>query len=373
MERRIREVLSLCTVSPENLYLDPNNPRFFELGIRRRRVPEERIVEDGVQESTLEALIRHFDVRSLRDSILQAGFLPVDKIVARPLTQKNKYVVVEGNRRLAAIKWILRDCKSGELTLSDDDLKRLGLKELEVYVMQVPEREIEAFRLMLQGIRHVSGVKGWKAYARAQAVVSMLNMGLTPQAVGEALGGLRPSEVIRYKRAYYAYKQMTEDEQYGRVASDNPEWLSYFDEAVKSEYLRNWLGWNDNELKFTNEENLRMFYRWIVPPEEGGEGKITGMRDVRKLPRILAHPRVSQFFINDPDVTVDIAMGRLEAIELRVDWRVDLHRALEILERHVSLPFEKSDAELLESLIQVAKQRLKEIRRIIKKTRERSK
>ena len=51
--------------------------------------------------------IRGHGVTELQYSILRNGFLPLDRIVVRPISGSNgKYVVVEGTRRLAALRFL---------------------------------------------------------------------------------------------------------------------------------------------------------------------------------------------------------------------------------------------------------------------------
>ena len=75
----------------ENLYLDPNNPRFADLQDRLQPVPLTRITEEGVQEKTLARILDdRFEVKQLKDSIRTIGFLTVDRLV---VTTDRKSVV----------------------------------------------------------------------------------------------------------------------------------------------------------------------------------------------------------------------------------------------------------------------------------------
>ena len=55
-----------------------------------------------------------FDVKTLYDSIVEVGFLPIDRMIVKKIEKTDNYVVLEGNRRLTAIKWILLDHYRGE-------------------------------------------------------------------------------------------------------------------------------------------------------------------------------------------------------------------------------------------------------------------
>jgi hypothetical protein len=56
------------------------------------------------------------NISDLYESMRTIGFVPIDRIVVRPVTEKGKYVVIEGNRRISTIK-----------TLKNDYEKRIGV------------------------------------------------------------------------------------------------------------------------------------------------------------------------------------------------------------------------------------------------------
>lgn len=59
-----------------------------------------------------------FEVSQLKDSIRTIGFLTVDRLVVTPLGG-DRYVVIEGNRRLGAIQSLLEDPRNGEADLTE--------------------------------------------------------------------------------------------------------------------------------------------------------------------------------------------------------------------------------------------------------------
>ncbi len=158
-------VLRPAKVNLNDLILDPNNPRFASLGQKLDSVPEARFNEAKVQQQTYERMkTPRFDVAELRDTIINLGFLPMDRIVVRPWKvpdSKGKYVVVEGNRRVTALKWLLELHDSGRETFTPEQLK--NFTELEVLLLDDDEAPINS-RLILPGLRHVSGIKEWGPY-----------------------------------------------------------------------------------------------------------------------------------------------------------------------------------------------------------------
>lgn len=80
----LSERLRPIHVNLDQLLLDPNNPRFADLDHEEARIPESRFGEERVQNDAFKKLKdKKFDLSELRQTILELGFLPVDKIVVR--------------------------------------------------------------------------------------------------------------------------------------------------------------------------------------------------------------------------------------------------------------------------------------------------
>ncbi len=94
-------LLTPITVQLDEILLDPNNPRFAELGQELEAIPEARFAEPRVQQQAYDRMkTPRFDVAELRDTIKNLGFLPMDRIVVRKWRagpqDTVRYVVVEG-------------------------------------------------------------------------------------------------------------------------------------------------------------------------------------------------------------------------------------------------------------------------------------
>ena len=113
LEAKVVPLSSLC--------LDPNNPRFADISSSANPVREEKVHEDSVQQKAMGKIQNeNFDVQQLKESIATIGFLPVDQLVVVELPEPEKYMVVEGNRRLAALKLLAQEELDGEVDLKDE-------------------------------------------------------------------------------------------------------------------------------------------------------------------------------------------------------------------------------------------------------------
>lgn len=152
-------------VSPEQLLLDPNNPRLFDRPIERRDISVEEILRDTTQESLLKEISKQrHGLDDLIYSIQSQGFVDLDALLVKPLEGTDKYLVMEGNRRTAAIITILRSSDVHESV--KDGLKLLAVKELHLEPGEDEDEEVERIIAM----RHLSGPREWTPIARASAI-----------------------------------------------------------------------------------------------------------------------------------------------------------------------------------------------------------
>jgi hypothetical protein len=315
------------TLTLDQLLLDPNNYRFQDQG-SRRTIDENRFHEQKVQDSAWQ-LVRDDGVLDLKSSILANGFLPVERIVVKkyqgPL--EDRYVVLEGNRRLAALRWIKADHDNGQTV--DSELLTI-LEELPVIEV---ETEDPSVYLSIMGVRHVGGIKEWGGYQSAKLVAELKDVhSLDTQEVASRLG-LGPVEVNRRYRAFKALEQMRQDEEYGDLAS--PDHYVLFFEAIASPRIKAWVDWSESRSRFENEENAREFYRLIsATTDEDGESheaKISKYLEVRELKYILDNP-VAMAALSDPGRSFSDASAIAKADGNSGSWRSAIKAALKAID-----------------------------------------
>lgn len=308
----LSKFLSPIQLNLDQLLLDPNNPRFSELGEELNSIPETRFVEEKIQSSTKEKMKSSiFDVSELKDTIKTVGFLPMDRIVVRkwngPTTeQQDRYVVIEGNRRVTALKWLIDLHDNGKETFSEEQLA--NFTSLDALILD-DKIAPETATLILPGLRHVSGVKEWGAYQKAKAVHALRKAGLSPQEAAQSLGLSTRAANTSY-RCFLALEQMRSDDEFGEFAA--PRMYSYFEEAFKRPDVKLWLDWSDDVAKFINNENLKEFYGWIVPSsDEDGSPKLPEAKSVRDLGIIVKDEQALSVF-RSPDGSLSRALAKYE-------------------------------------------------------------
>lgn len=305
-------------VSPNNLLLDPNNPRFFELH-NWRKIASNLYHLENVQKNALEM----FEISSqigqideLVNSIKSNGYIPAEVIVVKTYeADASKYVVIEGNRRLAAIKRIMLN----SLDPGNDELV-LSLQEIEVliYVSTGNEDQDRINETILQGIRHISGPKEWGAYQKAHLIVQLHDQsGQNWPDIGKRLG-LTSRVVTRYYRAYKALRQMMEDDEFGEKA--RPDLFSLFDEALKSNAIREWLRWQDSVMNFTDYQHRYMFYTLLVGDPENSQGpRITNPIHMRQFSEVIMSNKsdvIARFLEGELDVDTAARFTKPEPVKI---------------------------------------------------------
>ncbi len=318
----LQEFLEPIRLNVSQALLDPNNPRFAVMGETFETVPEARFAEPRVQRDAHEKMKSgNFEVAELRDTIKTIGFLPMDRIVVREWRDADddapQYVVVEGNRRIAALKWLADLHETGRETFSERQLD--NFTHIDALLLD-DDSAPESALLILPGLRHVSGIQEWGPYQRARAVYRLRETGASPQDVAQSLG-LSTRSANQLWRSYLALEQMNNDEEYGEYA--DPRKFSYFEETFKRPAVRDWLNWDDNARSFQNNENLREFFSWIVG-EFDDDGRpmnprLPEAKSIRELGQIISNESAMTVF-RAANGTLSRALARYEA-EHPEDWK----------------------------------------------------
>ena len=308
------------------LFLDPNNPRFWsEQTQKMADIPDNKVPDDLHQTRTRARIAEH-GLEELKNSILRNGFLPLDRIVVRQLEGlPGKYVVIEGNRRLAALKTLREQIVQStiaETGIDESYLKAIldSTNEIEVLVYEGSKNKDIAW--ILQGIRHIGGIRDWMPAQQGKLVADQIdNEGLTLSEAGQMFG-LSAQAVGRRYRSYKALQQMRSDEEFQNKAEN--KYYSLFEEAVRQNDVKKWLSWDDDEKRFTNTNNLKQFYSWICPDEEreNKERRIHDPRHIAYLGRLIAAKQDALIDrIDKHEIEIEAAHQKLNDTEFRYDWK----------------------------------------------------
>ena len=285
------------SVSLSRLYLDPNNFRFVDHS-EYRPVPPQRVFDADVQRRTTNIVLgrQQENVRDLVASIKANGWLDIDPILVQRV-DPGRFLVVEGNRRVATLKYLQRRHEEGVVDLGKLDSTRFSELPVVLY-RDAGDRD----RLVMMGLHHISGKRRWPAINRARAMEQLLpHFDNDADAVCRALGVSKRefNLSVRTLALVKAYK----DSDYGdQLQSDQ---YNLFREVLKSEEMRTWLGWDHTQRAAANQSNLNRLFSWMSREAETDDGEedgqdvdvrtksdpvVTTGGHVRELAKIIADP-----------------------------------------------------------------------------------
>jgi hypothetical protein len=158
-----------------SLLLDPKNPRIPELG------------SEPSQREIVAKLVEHDNVYELTKDIADLGFFPTEVLIG--IREDSKDVIVEGNRRLAALKLLI----SPDLAPETFAKKFRGLSERvtrsaigKVRVSFAPSREAAAPLIVN---RHTGlGVQRWKPAQQAKYLRTLITQESSLEDLAKQLG-----------------------------------------------------------------------------------------------------------------------------------------------------------------------------------------
>ncbi|MCR9269611.1 MAG: ParB N-terminal domain-containing protein [Hyphomonadaceae bacterium] len=345
----------------DQILLDPNNYRFHELG-DYSNVPRSKYATPATQKRTMERL-RSLAFENLKKSIIENGFVTVDRIVLEEF-EDDKFVVIEGNRRIAALKSIQSDLAEGVL---EDEKNLMDTIENVPCVVNSADDD-GVFRLTLMGIRHVGGVNEWGGYQRAKLICDMMDtLKLESVEVADKIG-LSVQEVNRRYRAFKALSQMKDDDDYSDFAT--PSLYPLFHEAVSQPTIREWLNWNPKTSTFENDNDREFFYSLMTPTEaEDGidiPARVKTYSDVRSLKQVLMSED-AKAALYDEDQSFMNAVLIAKQSELSGKWRKEVREASNALKNISALDLDnldEKDIHLLQRLRDAANKLLTQIEKI---------
>lgn len=275
----IYKELTPIKLNLENIYLDPNNPRFTSMSWEE--VAEEQIDDPGIQSITQKKMEENFSIDKLVMNIETNGFLSIDRVIVKRF-KENKYVVLEGNRRISAIKIIKRRFEQNPNSVNPEVIE--SIQNIECLIYTGSEQQPS---WVFQGLRHIMGIQDWSAFNKAKLLVKLMeDEELSLTEVGKRFG-LTPYGAGQWVRGYYAFTRAAEESDYTKEVDEKS--YPYFQELFSrsSAHFREWLKWNDTEYKFEDNLHFNEFLSWLYPRDEESEESMNLQGDwlKRKLAR----------------------------------------------------------------------------------------
>jgi hypothetical protein len=264
----------------EELYLDPKNPRLADT------------THTGTQASILRAMAQDFDLQPLIDSMYQNGFFWEEPLVAvlEPLPElkgKKVLIVIEGNRRLAALQTILQNPG-----VYPDAKARKRLQK--VPIIQRGKREET---LAFVGFRHITGIVPWDSAAKAQYAHNLVSRGMSLELIAQTIGD-KTRDIARWVRTQSLVEHAHEQ---GLIESDAAKkfYFSYLLTSTDAPATKRWLEMETNEesglVTSINAERLEELWFWLYGSKAREISPVVPeSRQIHKLNQVIASPTAIQ-------------------------------------------------------------------------------
>lgn len=325
--------LEPLTVKLDDILLDPNNPRFLDVASNKATVKESRFEETRIQEKTLLDM-QAFDIEPLKQTMLELGFLPIDKIVVRRWKDSKedapKYVVIEGNRRIAALKNIIKSKEDGHQDLTEDQYENFN--NLDVYLIN---DDNELYFTLIPGLRHVSGIKQWGVYQQSKLISTLRDDNNYSAKQAASSLGITTRECNRLYRAFKALIQAQGIEDFENEINEKK--FSYFEEALKNSKVKEWMEWNDESNSFSNINNLKLFIEWMIGKDDDdidGERlspRLLEAKSVRDLNKIIDTQAFS-IFMSDINQKLETLVAEENIKYKNLHWEQNIKEVLGIIQ-----------------------------------------
>lgn len=332
------------------LYCDPMNPRLGR-----------HLMDTSTSQDDLLDHMKDWTLDELALSYLENdGFWSQEAllVVEENLYDEPHLVVVEGNRRLAALHFLKEAYEGNPLSKKWDDMTKdhpeppNDLFEKIPYLLADNRRDVESFL----GFRHVTGIKQWDAAEKAGFIAKLIDVdGMSYDEVRKRIGSKTPT----VRKLYIAYRLLLQIED--TVESYNPELtenrFTILNMSLNSEGTREFLGININADPHEAESpvprgkhaNLVDFSNWLFGPDEETPPLVRDTRYVTEFGKILSNAEAVAYLRKTSKPKLEVAYRIAGGDEQQVVSLVD--EASDNIELALTrLHFYKSSKDLQKSI-----------------------
>jgi hypothetical protein len=199
MALEIPEDGMLVELALDELRPDPRNPRF----------PPTRQGSFDDDEAIFRYVDREYDAFHVADSILRHGYFPAEPLIVMPSGDGDGYIVLEGNRRLTALKGLASEGRRAEYPDRRWRTIKGTVKLPERYTVYAVNDRARVAPVL--GFRHITGIAEWEPYAQARYIAQLVDEEAHSLDDVALLIGRKTTEVRSAYRNYWIAKQARDE------------------------------------------------------------------------------------------------------------------------------------------------------------------
>ena len=272
------------------LQFDPENPRL-------------PFVEDRADEGkVLEWMLSDGTIIELMGSIGEQNYFIGEPLLVTPDRNSDNLIVVEGNRRLAAVKLLLNPnlAPTRKRTVSEVS-EKAQYRPSELPTITFPERNLILDYL---GYRHITGVKEWDPLAKAR-YLEQLYRKLTEETKAEKLRsvaktiGSRADYVSRLLTGLAIYDEIAEEDFFGlEGVNERSVKFSLLTTAINYSNVADFLDveTGDFDLESINKNHLEELTGWMFEKTRENRTRLGESRNLSELSSVLGDERALEQF-----------------------------------------------------------------------------
>jgi plasmid stabilization system protein ParE len=285
---------------PINLLLfDPENPRLPST------------VDGNNELAVLEWMLADANIVELMLSIGEKGYFPGEALLVVPdNTDDSKLRVIEGNRRLAAVR-LLQNPQAASIRKKTVEQASAEAKHKpsELPVIVFPKRDDI---LNYLGYRHFTGIKTWGALAKAKYLAQLLDT-LSPAEPREQykllakIIGSRADYVARTLVGLAVYNKIVDEGLFRNKSLDKDAIdFSILTTALSYQNISKFIGLRDSqnsELSNLNLRHLDELTSWLFEKNSENRTRLGESRNLSQLNSVLDHPVALEKFRDGETLT----------------------------------------------------------------------
>lgn len=276
----------LKLIPTEDLLFDSKNPRY----------PKTLLGAD--EPGVIKWMLDNANIIELMNSIGEQGYFSAEPLVVVPsLLHPGKFEVIEGNRRLTAVKLLQNPGLASVKRKSVSTVAAVAKQKPSELPCLVYDRQEDVLHFL--AFRHVTGILAWDPLQKARYLKRLAGtdelkdldraelrrrlakeIGSTPNYVARLLGGLAVFESIEEEDFFGIPNLDAESDRYTVLTT-----------AVTSySNIAKFLGLEtatDSELSKVNKDHLKKLARWLFERSPGGKARVPESRDLQKLSRVI--------------------------------------------------------------------------------------
>jgi len=264
-------------VNIQQLKFDKLNPR---LPKRLQGITDEAKIIDY--------MLKNGNILELMKSIAETGYSEAEPLLVIQDAEDKKYVVVEGNRRLTAVK-LLNDPSLAKVRITsvDEIVKDANAIPNDIPVIIYSAREDILDYL---GYRHITGVKEWGALEKACYLDQLYQVHINEESkpyiyskLAKMIGS-RSDYVSKLHQALKLYNMANDEAYYGANITEGELSFSWITTAIGYSEISHYLNITE-DMDQINKENYKQLFIWMFDPQK----KVIGdSREISDLAKIIA-------------------------------------------------------------------------------------